>query len=816
MKMPKTPESFPAHKPLSVEELYHRCDMSELDFNTTDDLEPIAGVLGQQRAVDAIDYAIAMRMDGHNVFVMGRPGTGRRTLVEATLQLIAHGEPVPSDWCYVNNFSDPQKPTAIEIPAGVGAVLCREMEAFIEEVRTTLAATFESEDYKNRRLAIEHDFQEEHGQSMQVVQQQARDANIRIIQGPTGFIFAPLGDGEVLEPAAFEKLPEAEREALQSAMEKIGQVMQHAMEDMPRRVREMRQQIRDLDHQTISYAVGSLIKDLVSRFASYPNVVEFLGALEKDLIDHQAFMGGGAETESPVSAMMGESGSVGADASPLARRYGVNVIVNRDPSAGAPVVFEDRPSHGHLIGRIEYRAQMGALSTDFKMIRGGALHQANGGYLVVEAQRILSEPFAWQSLKQALKSHCIRIESASDFYSLGGTTSLEPDPIPLAVKVIIIGDPYIYYQLQALDPEFAELFKVVADFDDRMVRDNDSQRDFSRVVTTIVRKESLLPVERAAMCRLIEESSRVAGDRERLSTEVARTADLLRESHYWSQKRSNAVIQVADIEAAVASREHRVGRVRERVIEEITRNTILIETEGERIGQINGLAVMQLGEIAFGRPSRITTRISLGAGKVVDIERESELGGPLHSKGVLILSGFISANYINDQPLSLSATIAFEQSYSGVDGDSASSAELYALLSAIAQVPIKQSFAVTGSINQYGEVQAIGGVNEKIEGFFDVCDARGLSGEQGVLIPKSNLKHLMLRRRVRDAVAAGKFAIYAVETVNQGLEILTGLEAGEKDDAGDYPENSINGRVCAELNQLAAARRGFLAKPDEA
>jgi lon-related putative ATP-dependent protease len=814
--MSKSSNRLSTRLALTADQLYRTCEIPDFDFDTTDDLEPMEGVLGQRRAVDAINYAIAMEMDGHNVFVMGRSGTGRRTLVESTLKQIARGRPVPSDWCYVNNFPEPEKPTAIELPAGTGIALCRDMKAFIEEVRTTLAATFESEDYRTRRQAIEQEFQDEHGDAMKGVQKQARRRGIRIMQGPSGVIFAPVRNGEVLDPSAFEKLPEKERNELQSAMEEVGHLMQQAMEDMPRRVRQMRDEIHQLDHQTISFAIGSLTKDLLSRYDAHARVVEFLEALEKDLIDHQALIGKSLEAESPFIAMMGESSGPEAGISSLTRRYGVNVLVHRDPSGGAPVIIEEHPSHSHLIGRIEHRAQMGALSTDFSLIRGGALHEANGGYLVLEAERVLTEPFAWQSLKQALKSHRIRIESIGEMYALSSTTSLDPDPIPLDVKVILIGEPRIYYLLQRLDPEFAELFKVLADFDDRMVRDDVSQRDFARVITTIVRQDELLPIERAAVCRLIEESSRVASDRERLSTEIARTEDLVRESHYWAKQRSGSAIGPLDVEAALESREHRTGRIRERVLEEITRETILIETKGARVGQINGLAVMQLGETAFGRPNRITVRIALGVGKVIDIEREAELGGPLHSKGVLILSGFIASNYIIDQPLSLSATIAFEQSYSGVDGDSASSAELYALLSAIAEVPLKQSFAVTGSINQYGEVQAIGGVNEKIEGFFDVCQARGLTGEQGVLIPRSNLKHLMLRRRVIDAVEAGTFNIYAVETVDQGMAILTDLEPGEKDDGGSYPEGSLNRRICESLKRLAENRRGFAAGSDEA
>lgn len=801
-------------RPLPPTELRRSCDSGQFDFATTADLEPLEEIIGQDRAIEAIDYAVALDAPGYNVFVLGRNGTGRHTLVESTLKRTAAALTAPSDWCYVNNFDDPQKPGVLEFPAGAGVRFCRDMRAFIEEARVTLVAAFDSEEYQARRRAIETDFQDGQNAVMQRVQEQARERGVRIIQGPTGLVFAPLRDGEVLDPEAFGKLPETEQDEIRGAMQEVGRLMQQAMADAPKRIRDTRKAAFELDRETVSFAVGTLVDDLVSEYSGQNDVVAFLESLRTDLIEHHALLSNAADPEAPESA--GEGPGPGRMATAvIENRYAVNVLVTHPPENGAPIVVEDHPSFARLTGRIEHRVSLGALSTDFTLIRGGALHQANGGYLVVEARRLLSEAFAWETLKRTLKSGHIRIESAAEMYSLSSTTSLDPDPVPLQLKVILIGDPQIYYLLQSADPEFGELFKVVADFDERMLRNDDTTRLFARAIASIIGNEGLRHADRDAVLRLIEESSRYANDSERLSSEIARTADMLRESDYCASRRGSGTMAAVDVQSALEARDRRVGRLRERVLEEINRDTILIATAGERIGQVNGLAVLQLGESTFGRPSRITARVALGAGKVIDIERESDLGGSLHSKGILILSGYIAAHYGADTPLSLSATIAFEQSYSGVDGDSASSAELYALLSAISGIPLHQGFAVTGSVNQFGEVQAIGGVNEKIEGFFDVCAGRGLTGDQGVLIPRSNVKHLMLRPRVVEACAAGQFAIYAVETVDQGLALLSGVDAGVKDPDGEYPEGTFNGKVRARLRELAQYRRNFAAKNDE-
>jgi lon-related putative ATP-dependent protease len=496
----------------------------------------------------------------------------------------------------------------------------------------------------------------------------------------------------------------------------------------------------------------------------------------------------------------------------LTRRYAVNLLIDRDDEKGAPVVFEDHPTYPYLLGKVEHLARMGALTTDFTLIRSGAMHRANGGYLVLDVRKVLMQPFSWDGLKRALKSREINIKSLAESYSLVSTVSLEPEPIPLDVKVVLIGDRIFYYLLQQLDPEFAELFKVAADFEDEMERNESNVQHMAQLLGAIARRENLRPLDRSGVARAIEESARHAGDAQMLSTQIRRVADIVREAHYWASQDGKDVINAGDVQRAIDGRNHRMSRIRDKLQREILRDTIFIDTEGDKVAQINGLAVMQLGDFMFGRPSRITARLALGEGKVIDIEREVELGGPIHSKGVLILSNFMSSHYVTDRPLSLSASLVFEQSYSGIEGDSASAAELCALLSALANAPIRQSLAITGSVNQLGQVQPIGGVNQKIEGFFDVCSARGLTGRQGVVIPDSNVKHLMLRQEVIDAVRQEKFHIYPVKTIDECLETLTGLSAGERGDQGNFPEESLNRRISDRLIDFAEKRRKFAMK----
>lgn len=796
-------------KPLAPETLYRRCDPSEFSFQSTAELQDLTQMLGQERAVEAVEFATAIELQGYNLFVLGPPGTGRHSYIQQFLAHTAAARPVPSEWCYVNNFAQPQKPSALELPAGQGRKLREDIEGLVEEAHTAIPAAFESEDYRTRRQAIEEEFKEAQGKIFEEIQEQGKAHGIGILQTPTGIAFAPLkDDGDVMGPEVFNKLSEEDKKRIQEETKALQKALERAMQTTPQRVRKVREKIRALDREVTVFAVGGLIDDLVAAYRELPKVVQYLKDLRSDVIDNvNIFRKPAGEPQSAEAELPGQQ----PKESPALRRYGVNIVVDHGAATGAPVVFEEHPTYPFLMGRIEHVAKLGALVTDFNLIRGGALHRANGGYLVLDVRKVLIQPFAWEGLKQALSSRELRIESLGQAYSLVSTVSLEPEPIPLKVKVVLIGERMLYYLLQALDPEFNNLFKVAADFEDEMARTPENYQSLARLLATVARRESLKHLDRGAVARLIEESARQAGDAEKLSTQIRQLTDILREADYWGTKNGHSIIGADDVQQAVDSRARRRSRIRERFQEEILRDTILIDTTHAKVGQINGLAVMQVGDFMFGRPSRITARLSLGSGKVIDIEREVELGGPIHSKGVLILSNFLAAHYVTDRPLSLSASLVFEQSYGGVEGDSASSAELYALLSALAEAPIKQSFAVTGSVNQFGEVQAIGGVNEKIEGFFDICNARGLTGEQGVLIPIANVKHLMLRRNVIQAVEANQFHVYPVATIDQGIELLTGIEAGARDAGGEFPEGSINHRVKARLIDFAAKRRAFAA-----
>lgn len=794
-------------QPLDAQALYQRCDPHQFTFETTDELEDLKEIIGQKRAVEAIRFGTGIQRKGYNLFALGTPGTGRHSVVRQFLEQKAATEPTPSDWCYVNNFEQPHKPRALQLPPGQGLKFQHDVSQLIEELRVAIPAVFESEEYRTRKQVIEEEFKERQDKAFEELQQRAREKNIALLRTPMGLAFAPLRENRVLSPEEFQKLPEPERKQVEAEVERLQEQLGAIIRQIPQWEREGREKLKELNRQVAIYAVGHLIETLIQHYQTFPAVVDYLNAMQKDIIENfQEFLQpSGAASATRAGAAPPETPS----ASPSFRRYQVNVIVDHSNTQGAPVVYEDHPSYQNLLGRIEHIAQMGALVTDFTLIKGGALHWANGGYLMLDAQKVLLQFYAWEGLKRALTAKEIRIESLGQVFSFVSTISLEPEPIPLQVKVVLFGDRLLYYLLAYFDPEFNELFKVAVDFSDRMDRSPENNMLYARLIGTLIRKEGLSPFDRMAVARVIEHSARLVSDAEKLSTHMQSITDLLREADYWAREAGHHTVSAADVQRAIDAQIYRVDQLRERVQEEIQRGTILIDTQGEKIGQVNGLSVLMLGNFAFGRPSRITARVRMGKGEVVDIEREVALGGPIHSKGVLILSGFLGARYAADRPLSLSASLVFEQSYSGVEGDSASSAELYALLSALAEVPIKQSFAVTGSVNQHGQVQAIGGVNEKIEGFFDVCKARGLTGEQGVLIPASNVKHLMLRQDVVDAVAAGQFHIYPVETIDQGIEILTGMPAGERDARGAFPPGSLNQRVEERLSALAEKRQAF-------
>lgn len=790
-----------ANRGLDAEQLYRRCVPESLPFETTAEVEPLEdGRLGQSRAVQALRFGVGIEHPGYNIFALGPPGTGKFPLARHFLTRRAESRPAPPDWIYVYNFEHPERPRAIRLPAGMGLRLRQDMEQLVEELRPALSSAFESEEYQARRQAIEEEFRERSNRAFTELRRKAQERGLALLQTPMGWVFAPLRGGQVLSPEDLQALPEAERRRIEEEVERLQQELQQVLAQMPRWQREMQRSLRELNREVTNFAVGARIEDLQEKYAKFAAVVEHLDAVRRDIVRHaREFLSSGGEAQEPA----------GGDRSqpPPARRYRVNLLVDNSETDYAPVVYEDNPTYQNLLGRVEYVSQMGALITDFNLIRPGALHRANGGYLILDARRLLKQPFAWEGLKRALRSRQLRIESPGQAMGLISTISLEPEPVPLDVKVVLLGDRLLYYLLSALDPEFGQLFKVAADFSEELERTEENQLLYARLIAAITRREGLMPFDRTGVARIIEHTSRLVGDAGRLSIHLESIAEVLRESDYWARENGNGAVTAADVQRAIDARIRRSDRLRERIQEEILRGTILIDTAGERVGQVNGLSVIELGGFAFGRPNRITARVRLGRGEVVDIEREVKLSGPIHSKGVLILAGFLGARYASERPLSLSASLVFEQSYSGVEGDSASSAELYALLSAIAGVPVKQSLAVTGSVNQHGDIQAIGGVNEKIEGFFDICRERGLTGEQGVIIPASNVQHLMLKQEVVEAVRAGRFHVYPVERVDEGIELLTGLPAGERDESGGYPEGTVNGMVERRLAELSRKLR---------
>jgi len=783
-------------KPLMPQDLFHKCDPNLFTFSTTDDLEDLDEIIGQPRALEAVEFGTGIEQEGYNIFALGPSGSGKHSLLRKTFLEKALTEPTPNDWCYLHNFEQDYKPRAISLPAGLGSQFQHNLEQLVDDLRTSLSSTFESDEYRTRFQVVEEEFREKQEKSFEEVQAKAKEKGLALLRTPNGLVFAPVHDGEVIPPEEFQKLSEDEREQLEKNVQSLQEELQGLLQQVPIWQRELRKRVRDLNREITTRVAGGLIEELRQKYTDYPPVTQYLDSILKDIVENvRDFLTQEDTSEEESDSQLASFVAKAKQSLSLSNRYQVNLLVDNQDREGAPVIYENNPTYQNLIGRVDHIPQMGALTTNFTQIKSGVLHQANGGYLILDAIKVLREPYAWEALKRSLQSKQIKIESIGQMLALVSTVSLEPEPIPLDIKVGLLGDRRTFYLLSQLDPEFNELFKVQVDFDDEMPRDKESQHLYARLIATLAHKDKLKAFDQGAVANIIERSARITGDSEKLSARIEEISSLMREADYWAKVSGNDVIHTSDVNKAIDSQIYRANRIQERLRESTLRDFIMISTDGQKVGQINGLSVMQMGNYSFGSPSRITARIRIGKGEVVDIEREVELSGPIHSKGVLILSSYLGAKFASDRPLSLSASLVFEQSYSGVEGDSASSAELYALLSAIGNIPINQSLAVTGSVNQHGEIQVIGGVNEKIEGFFDLCIARGLTGKQGVLIPAANVKHLMLKSEVIEAAEAGQFHVYPIKTVDQGMEVLTGLKSGEADEEGNYPEGTINGMV---------------------
>ncbi|MCM5571910.1 AAA family ATPase [Burkholderiaceae bacterium FT117] len=774
---------------VSAEALCHYCDPSQFDFETTDQLEPIADAFGQQRAIEAIELGVGIRRSGFNLFVLGDPATGKSDATRERIVAIAAAQARPDDWCYVNNFKEPHRPHALRFPFGRGPGFRTDIQQLIEELRSAIPAVLESDDYRSRVEQIDAQFGGKQEKAFSELVDEAQGHGILLLRTPTGFSFAPDKDGEVMPHEEFEKLPQEEKDRIAQAVRGLQEKLERLLRQVVLWRRAHRDEMRKLNREVTTFAVGNMVDDLLRRYVALPEVVAWLEAFKEDVVENaDIFRSQGESMPQQLAAQ--------AEELPPLRRYEVNLLVGGGDEAGAPVVTEENPTYTNLVGRIEHIARFGALLTDFGLIKAGALHRANGGYLLLDMRRVLMQPFAWEALKRALHTREVRIESPGQFFGAVSTVSLEPQPIPLDVKVVLFGDRMLHMLLQAYDPEFVELFKVAADFEDDADSSPESVAVYARVIGTIARKTCEIPLDRQAVARVIEFGAREVGDSGKLSLHRRALEDLLTESEYWARKAGLSVVGAEQVQRALDARIERSDSVRRRMQEEILRDTIMIDTQGAEPGQINGLAVYSVGELVFGQPTRITATTRIGDGHVIDIQRESQLAGAIHSKGVMILSAFVAARYAALQPFALSASLAFEQTYGPVEGDSASLAELCALVSSLAGVPIRQAWAVTGSVNQRGEVQAIGGVNEKIEGFFDICAARGLDASHGVMIPKANLRHLMLRHDVVDAVRDGRFAIHAVSHFDEAIALLTG-------------EADIDRKVRARLGQYAEIARDF-------
>lgn len=802
--LPKTKDkkgtsSAAAPEALAAGELRVVIDAKSLGFKTTADLTPAESVVGQERALKALEFGLEMRAPDFNVFVLGSRASGRRSTVKALLAKLAPGRESPSDWAYVTNFADPDRPKALKLPQGHARKLRTAMAEAMSELAVTLPAAFDNEEYRARRTAIDEQYHANQSDVIEALHQRAQAQNIAIVRTPLGFGMAPMHGGKVVKPEVFNQLPEVMRREVEARIEALQKELEANLAEAPGANRLRRQHIADLDEDFARAAAEAALDDISGQFADSADVVQYIAAVEDDLVRNAA------QNRDTLRA----GGETSAD---LLRRYAVNVIVAHEDGAGAPVIEDRNPSVANLMGRIELVMQQGALAQDFTQIKPGSLHRANGGTLILDAAQITSMPASWSALKRALSAGHSAFEPAAEHPAAMPARTLEPEPVALDVKVILIGDRDLYQKLAQTDPDFARLFQVQADFDDAVQRGKDTDKDYARLIASVVATHKLKPIEAAGVARLMEEASRLAEDRDRLSLELGRLVDIAREADHWADAAKHDIIKRDDIVRAIENFALRAARPRDQSQDSFTRGAVLIATDGEKVGQINGLSLACDGSFAYGRPSRITARVHVGQGRVTDIEREAQLGGALHSKGVMILWGYLAGRFAEDVPLALAASLVFEQSYATVEGDSAASAELYALLSALAEAPIRQGLAVTGSVNQHGDVQAVGGINEKIEGFFDLCKARSLTGSQGVLIPRANVRNLMLREDIVEAAKEKKFSIYPIATIDEGLELLTGVAAGERQKDGSYPAASINGRVQARLKAFADKARQFNAQ----
>ena len=795
---------------VAVEKLRWECDPAQFDFTTTDDLPELDGAIGQERALRSIEFGLGVTEGGFNLYLSGDTGTGRTSTIRKVLEKRAKAEPPPLDWCYVFNFKAPDNPVCLSLPSGKGSELAKDMAELLETVRADIPKALDSKEYETNKAAIVEKYQEMNGELFGALEQEATEKGFALQRTVSGLVMVPQKEERNYTQEEYEALSAEEREKL----DETGKELSEKLNDVLRQVREnekaTKAALAQLDRDLGLSAAGHHIDPLKEKYGAFDKVLQYFEAVMEDILLNVEDFKEQQPQQSPIPGLKLPRQE------PSFERYQVNVLVDNKGTEGAPVVFEPNPTYNNLFGRIEHIMQMGGMATtNFTLIKPGALHRANGGYLIVDAREVLINPFAWDAIKRCIRSGEIKVEDVLEQYRFMTVASLKPEPVPLQAKLIMIGSPWIYYLLFYLEPDYRKFFKVKADFDSRVTRTPEIIRDYALLVANHCKEEKLVPFDRSGVAGLVEYSARSVEDQGRLSSQFMEIVDLIREASFWARKEQSPLVTKEFVKKAIEEKVYRSNRIEERMQELIDDGTIFVDTDGAEVGQINGLSVITLGDYSFGRPSRVTARVYMGRAGMVNIEREVKLSGPIHDKGVLILAGYLGGKFAYDKPLSFSASLCFEQSYEGVEGDSASSTELYSILSALSGLPLRQDVAVTGSVNQLGKVQPIGGVNYKIEGFYAVCKAKGLTGSQGVIIPKSNERHLMLKDEVVAAVREGRFHIWSVETIDQGIEVLTGVPAGERLPEGGYPEGSVNDRVDKRLREMVESMKKFAASPEK-
>jgi lon-related putative ATP-dependent protease len=782
-------------KSLEPEQLRAVCDPAALGFENTDELPRLKEVIGQPRAFRALEMGMEITGPGYNVFALGQPGSGKTTLIREHLERRAADEPVPDDWCYVNNFEDAHQPKLLRMPKGQALKLKKDIHELIQRCEQEIQHIFASEEYSREQNQLAGEVEKIQEQEFNRLTELADKNNFVLAQTPAGIKLVPGVSGKPAKPEELEKLSPEQKGKLEKKEAMLQEEVQKSLRQVQGKTREFHEQLRELDQRTALFAVEHLVDALKETYATQDPVILYLDALKDDVVANANQFRDGEQELPRATSRVAEFDT--------RQRYEVNVLVDNSNCEGAPVIVENHPSYHNLMGRIEHEVVLGATLTNFTLIRPGALHRANGGYLILPAREVLLNQYAWEGLQRALRDQALRIVELGTQLGLLSTATLEPEPMPLKVKVVLIGTPMLYYLLRDHDEDFAKLFKVKAEFATLMDRTKETEREYALFVKAVIDENDLLPFDHTAVARIVEYGSRLAESQNKLSTRFGNIADLIRESAHWAQDDGNKVVDAGAVDRAIDEEIYRSNLIEERLQDMVTEGSLLIDVSGEKVGQINALSVLEIGGYAFGRPTRITATVYPGKEGVVDIEREAKLGGPIHTKGVLIISGFLGSRYGQQQSLSLSSRITFEQSYDEVEGDSASAAELITILSTLADVPLRQDRAITGSVNQHGTIQVVGGINEKIEGFFDTCQQEGLSGSQGVIIPQGNQPHLMLKQRVVDAVAAGKFHIWPISTIDEGLSLLTGKEPGELLEDGTYPQGTVNQLIMQRLEKFA-------------